>query len=79
MASLEELHARPKAISTKLEEARAKMEFSRGVHDGNNLTSGELIARHAFLRDALYQEIAEFETHCHHVSAPRAGRYYLDQ
>jgi hypothetical protein len=69
MASLEELHARLQEISIKLEETRSKMEFKRGLNDGHNLTSGELIARYAFLQDALDKEVSELETHDHHVSA----------
>ena len=69
MASLEELHARLDAVSAKLESTRALMEFKRGLNDGHNLTSGELMARYTFLKDALDREVAELEAHDHHVSA----------
>jgi hypothetical protein len=69
MASAKDLHTRLAALEEKLTNARQKIEFKRGLNDGHNLTSGELMARHAFLVDALSQEVAEFETHDRHVTA----------
>jgi hypothetical protein len=39
------------------------------LNDGHNLTSGELMARQAFLKDTLDKEISEIEVHDHHVTA----------
>jgi hypothetical protein len=69
MPSMRELHDKLDAISAKIEAAREKMEFKRGLNDGHNLTSGELMARYAFLKDTLDKEIAETEVHDHHVTA----------
>lgn len=69
MATMEELHGRLDAVGAKVEAARKEMEFKHRLNDGHNLTSGELLARHKFLKDKLDEEIAENEAHDHHVSA----------
>jgi hypothetical protein len=69
MATMNELHDRLKAISEKVEQARQQVDFKRGLNDGHNLTSGELLARYEFLQDTLEAEVADIEVHDHHVSA----------
>ena len=69
MASLEELHARLNAVSGRLQSTRAKVELKRGPNDGRNRTSGELVARDAFLKDALEWEVSDLKTHDHRASA----------
>lgn len=69
MPTMKELHARLDVVSAEVEAARKEMEFKRGLNDGHNLTSGELLARHKYLKDKLDEEIAENEAHSHHVSA----------
>jgi hypothetical protein len=69
MPTIEELHEKLEAISTKVEHARQQMDFKRGLNDGHNLSSGELLARYKFLKAALVDEVAESEAHGHHVSA----------
>jgi len=69
MPSISELHDKLNAISAKIEAARQKMDFKQGLNDGHNLTSGELMARYAFLKDTLDKEVAEIEVHDHHVTA----------
>lgn len=69
MPTMDELHDKLEAISAKVENARQQMEFKRGLNDGHNLTSGELLARYEFLKDKLNEEVAEIEVHDHHVSA----------
>jgi hypothetical protein len=69
MATMKELHDRLKAISEKVEQARQQVDFKRGLNDGHNLTSGELLARYEFLQNTLEAEVADIEVHGHHVSA----------
>ncbi|MGR3804867.1 3-ketoacyl-ACP reductase [Marinibacterium profundimaris] len=69
MPSTTDLHDRLDKIAARLDAARQKMAFRRGLNDGHNLTSGELIARHRFLKETLDRDVAEIEVHDHHVSA----------
>jgi hypothetical protein len=69
MPTRDELHDKLEAIGAKLESARQQMVFKRGLNDGHNLTSGELAARYAFLKEKLDEEATELEVHDHHVSA----------
>jgi len=66
---MKELHDRLKVISEKVEQARQQVDFKRGLNDGHNLTSGELLARYEFLQNTLAAEVADIEVHDHHVSA----------
>ena len=67
MPTISALHNKLDAISAKIEGARKQMEFKRDLNDGQNLASGELMARYAFLSDILDKEVAEIEVHDHHV------------
>lgn len=69
MPTMEELHKKLDDISAKVEHARSRMDFERGLNDGHNLSSGEILARYKFLKESLDREIAEMETQHHHVSA----------
>jgi len=69
MPTIDELHVKLEAISAKVEDARQQMNFKHGLHDGHNLSSGELLARYEFLKGTLAQDIKETEAHDHHVSA----------
>jgi len=69
MTTLKELHDKLEAISAKVESARQQMDFKRGLNDGHNLSSGELLARYKFLKNKLDEEVTEIEVHDHHVSA----------
>lgn len=69
MTTISALQNKLDALSAKIEGARKQMEFKRGLNDGHNLTSGELMARYAFLKDMLDKEVAEIEVHDHHVTA----------
>ncbi|SHL85283.1 hypothetical protein SAMN05444414_1643 [Roseovarius marisflavi] len=69
MPTLKELHDKLEAISAKVESARQQMDFKRGLNDGHNLSSGELLARYKFLKDKLDEEVTELDAHARHVSA----------
>ncbi len=69
MSTMEELHEKLEDIGAKVASARERMDFKRGLNDGHNLTSGELIARYRFLMEALNKEVAEIETQDRHVTA----------
>ena len=69
MPTMEDLHKKLDDISAKVEHARSRMDFERGLNDGHNLSSGEILARYKFLKGILDEEIADIEAHDHHVSA----------
>ena len=69
MPTMKELHDRLKAVSEKVEQARQQVDFKRGLSDGHNLTSGEILARYEFLQKTLKAEMADTQVHDHHVSA----------
>jgi len=69
MPTVNELSERLDAINAKVENARQRIDFKRGLNDGHNLTSGELMARYEFLKHTLNDEVTEIGAHDHHVSA----------
>jgi uncharacterized damage-inducible protein DinB len=69
MALQKDLHDRLNQLEQKLSDMKTKLEFKSSFHGAHQLTNGELMARHEFLKRALEEEIADFEQQGHHVSA----------
>ena len=69
MPTKQELHARLDALNAKLTDARSELDFKHSLNDGHHLTSGELVARYLYLKEALDNDIAAAEAHGHRVGA----------
>ncbi len=65
----QELHARLDALNAKITDARSELDFKHSLNDGHNLTSGELLARYLYLKEALDGDVAAAEAHGHRVGA----------
>jgi len=63
-----DLHARLDVLSEKIASAKKDLQDHNNWSDGHKLTSGELLARHAFLKSELEGEVEALEVHGHHVS-----------
>ncbi|MHA3915363.1 3-ketoacyl-ACP reductase [Halovulum sp. GXIMD14793] len=69
MSDKTDLHTRLDALSEKIESARKTLDFKGKLKDGHHLTTGEMEARYAFLKSEVDGEMADLESHGHHVSA----------
>lgn len=66
--ALDRLHARLDAVSEKIAEAKRQLDQQGRWNDGHRLDTGELRARHAFLKSELDDEIEDLEAHGERVS-----------
>lgn len=76
-----DLHARLDALAHKIDATRTAMERKQHLfHDDQFLTADELKERHETLRRRLDREVADAESHGHHVSnLERSVRAWLDE
>lgn len=69
MPDANDLHGRLDALGEKLKVAREALAAKNMLRDGHHLSSGELMARHAFLKSEVDVEMVDLESHGYHVSA----------
>lgn len=69
MTERQDSHQRLEALRSKITAAREALERKNALTDGHRLSSGELEARYAFLKNQLKADISDMEAHATHVNA----------